>query len=111
MKLLEFGPETAKPLTAFNSRGTAIIRLPQAHPEAVIHWMYLDPGGTVGYHQAADAQLFCVVKGEGWVLGRDGKRLPIAAGQAAFWESGEWHESGTETGMQVIVIEAEKFDG
>lgn len=110
MKLLEFGPEIGKPLTAFGSRGAVIARIPQARPDVVIHWMYLEPGGTVGYHQAADAQLFCVVQGEGWVLGREAKQLPIAAGQAAFWESGEWHESGTETGMQVIVIEAEKFD-
>jgi hypothetical protein len=110
MILLDFGPETCKQLITFNSHGVVIKRLPRVRPEAVIHFMYMEPGGTVGYHQAADALLFWVWLGVGGVLGREGKRLPIAAGQAAFWESGEWHESGTEAGMLVVVIEGEKID-
>jgi hypothetical protein len=33
--------------------------------------------------------------------------VAIHAGQAAFWESGEWHASGSLSGMTSIVIEAE----
>jgi hypothetical protein len=29
---------------------------------------------------------------------------------AAFWADGEWHESGSESGMTVIVIEGETLD-
>jgi hypothetical protein len=39
-----------------------------------------------------------------------GKRTRIQAGQGAYWEDGEWHEAGTETGMIAIIIEAVWFD-
>jgi quercetin dioxygenase-like cupin family protein len=71
--------------------------------------MYLEKDGVVGYHQATVPQLFLVVQGDGWVRGKDKERLPIKAGQAAFWEAGEWHESGTDTGMVVIVVESENI--
>ena len=74
--------------------------------EAHVHCMYLGPGGRIGYHQASLPQLFLVVQGEGWVRGESPERVSIAAGRAAFWEKGEWHESGTATGMTAIVIES-----
>jgi len=56
-------------------------------------------------------QLFLVVEGEGWVRGKDdSKPVPISAGQAAFWEAGEGHESGSEEGMVAMVIEGEKLN-
>jgi quercetin dioxygenase-like cupin family protein len=69
--------------------------------------MRLGPGGVVGYHRAASHQLFAVVEGEGWVRGAGPDRIPIQAGQAALWESGEEHEAGTDTGMVAIVVEGE----
>jgi quercetin dioxygenase-like cupin family protein len=72
--------------------------------------MYLEKDGIVGYHQAVIPQLFLVVQGEGWVRGKDTEKLPIKAGQAAFWQSDEWHETGTDTGMVAIVIESPHID-
>lgn len=69
--------------------------------------MRLGANGTAGYHQATVPQLFLVVLGQGWVTGPTRERVPIAAGQAAFWEKGEWHESGSNSGMTAIVIESE----
>jgi quercetin dioxygenase-like cupin family protein len=68
--------------------------------------MYLERGDRVGYHQATVPQLFLVVQGEGWVRGKEAEKISIKAGQAAFWQTDEWHESGTDTGMVVIVIES-----
>ncbi|MCA1842805.1 MAG: hypothetical protein LC792_06355 [Actinobacteria bacterium] len=51
-------------------------------------------------------QIYWVVEGSGWVSGRDGTRLAIATGQAAVWDAGEEHESGTDTGMTVAILEA-----
>jgi quercetin dioxygenase-like cupin family protein len=68
--------------------------------------MRLGPGGVVGYHRAASHQLFAV-EGEGWVRGAGPDRIPIQAGQAALWESGEEHEAGTDTGMVAIVVEGD----
>jgi hypothetical protein len=50
------------------------------------------------------------VPGEGWVRGESSAKISIEAGQAAYWEKGEWHESGTETAMIAIVIESANLD-
>lgn len=64
------------------------------------------PGGMLGRHPAATWQVFAVVIGYGWVTGADGARLPLGEGEAAVWEPGEPHESGSDTGMTVCIVEA-----
>jgi hypothetical protein len=36
--------------------------------------------------------------------------MPISAGEAVLWEPGEEHESGSDEGMTVLVVEAEALD-
>ena len=72
--------------------------------------MHLGPGGLVGLHQAEPAQLFLVVQGSGWVRSGELAAVPISAGQAAFWESGEWHSAGSDAGMTAIVVEGESLN-
>ncbi|MFS1513715.1 cupin domain-containing protein [Chengkuizengella sp. SCS-71B] len=72
--------------------------------------MFIGRDGIVGHHQAVGAQLFLVVKGEGFVRGKEGVKTPIKEGQAAFWEPGEWHETTSDKGMTAIVIEGEDID-
>lgn len=74
--------------------------------------MRLEAGGIVGMHPASTPQLLAVVEGEGWIRGEDGARTPISAGGAVFWEKGEMHETGTDSGLVAIVVEtAELIDG
>lgn len=68
--------------------------------------MRLPPGGLVGLHQTSGPQLLAVMKGEGWIRGNDDARTLIRAGDAVFWEAGEWHETGSEAGMVALVIES-----
>jgi quercetin dioxygenase-like cupin family protein len=111
MKLFRFDPEVGKSIDAYESSGFVISKLVHLHDEADIKCAYLSPNGVIGYHQTTKEQLFVVVQGEGWVRGEiPESQRPIKAGQAAFWEEGEWHESGTETGMVVILIEGEDID-
>jgi quercetin dioxygenase-like cupin family protein len=78
------------------------------HSDAVhIACMRLGPGGRVGYHPAATYQLFAIVEGEGWVRGETGDSVPVRTGQAAFWEPGERHAAGTDTGMVAMVVEGD----
>jgi quercetin dioxygenase-like cupin family protein len=95
------------PLTALGSVNAAVRRL-GAHAQAVV--IELGPGGVVGRHPAGVAQLFVVVRGSGWVSGDDGEREQIQAGEAVVWEPGEEHESGSDDGMRVLVVEAESLD-
>jgi quercetin dioxygenase-like cupin family protein len=68
--------------------------------------MRLPPGGVIGLHQATGPQLLAVVEGKGWFRGRDGERTSVGAGDAIFWDEGDWHETGTDAGLIAIVIES-----
>jgi quercetin dioxygenase-like cupin family protein len=95
-----------RPLTAPGSMTAAVRRLAtQAHVVVI----ELGPGGIVGRHLAGVAQLFVVVRGSGWASGGDGERVPIDAGEAVLWEPGEEHESGSDEGMTVLVVESESL--
>jgi hypothetical protein len=106
LKIYRFDAKAGQPIGFFGSDfiQVGIVRTPGA---ATVSCMYLAPQGLVGYHPATVPQLFVVVQGEGWARGQAPGRLPIAVGQAAFWEAGEWHETGTDTGLAAIVIEGE----
>ena len=108
MKLFRFDSEVAHPVERFESRGFSISRiLTNMSNVQRIGCLNLDKNGVVGFHQATCPQLFLVVDGSGWVAGESRQRIPIAAGQAAFWNTNEWHESGTDFGMRAIAIEAD----
>lgn len=111
MKLFRFDAEVGKSIEAFGSSGFTLSRLVHPFGETDIKCAYLSLKGLIAYHQTMKNQLFVVMQGEGWVRGEAPEsRRSIRAGQAAFWEGGEWHESGTETGMIVILIEGESID-
>jgi mannose-6-phosphate isomerase-like protein (cupin superfamily) len=111
MKMFRFDPEVGKRIDAFGSMGLVISKLVRLSDETDIQCAYLGAHGVIGYHPTTKDQLFVVVQGEGWVRGDSlESQHPIKAGQSAFWEAGEWHESGTEAGMIVILIEGEQMD-
>jgi quercetin dioxygenase-like cupin family protein len=99
--------EGEREVTAPGSLNARVRRL-AADAHAVV--MEIGPGGVVGRHPAGVPQLFAVVRGEGWVSGGDGERMPISAGEAVLWQPGEEHESGSDEGMTVLVVEAEALD-
>jgi quercetin dioxygenase-like cupin family protein len=68
--------------------------------------MRLAPGGVIGLHPAASAQILAVVEGDGWIRGADESKTPIGVGGAVFWSEGEVHEAGTDTGLVAIVVES-----
>ena len=110
MKIYRFDSGVGRAIDMFGSSHLTLSRVVRLAGEAQIVCMYLGPKGLVGFHQATVRQLFLVVEGSGWVRGEAPERVPIAVGLAAFWEAGEWHESGSETGMTAIVIESEAID-
>ncbi len=44
------------------------------------------------------------------MTGADRQRVHVAPFEAAFWEAGEWHESGTDEGMIAVVLEGEMVE-
>jgi hypothetical protein len=122
MRVFSFEPNRGRPLTRWvDAKGVAHVVDPKTSKVVIapvfasnapsrFACFHIGPGGFIPRHPAVGAQLFAVVEGAGWVSGSDGNRIPIRAGQAAYWESDELHESGTDKGMRVIVVEGDSFD-
>ncbi len=105
MERFGFGPEDAftprderlenvslSPLTAPGTAQAAIFRL--------------GPGGRIARHPAAAPQVLAVLDGAGLVSGADGEFRPIGPGEAVFWAAGEVHETVSEHGLMVLIVEA-----
>lgn len=107
MHLFRFDPEVGNSITHFNSQNIRMSHLFSGANGIHIIVAYIQPDGVIGYHQAASNQLFCVIKGSGWVRDEHSERITISEGQAAYWKVGEWHESGSPTGMTVLILESE----
>jgi quercetin dioxygenase-like cupin family protein len=122
VRLFSFDPSSGRPLTQWTDAKGVSHRVDPKTSRVVISPVFaaqvssrsacfhIGKGGFIPRHPATGPQLFAVVEGRGWVSGDDGTKVPIHADQAAFWDAGEVHESGTEDGMKVIVVECESFD-
>lgn len=123
MQLYHFEQTLSYSLKDFAGKNVDVLRLALILADSTVTCLYFQPGGLINAHPAgipADRiddpdmhgvnQLFLVVQGAGWVRSGDGERVPVNAGQAAFWRAREWHESGSDEGMTVIVIEGDGID-
>jgi len=109
VRLLDFGAARAFAISGFGSRSAAASPLTLPDGDAHVVCLRIGAGGVLGRHPASVDQIFVVVEGEGWVRDPDGERVPVTAGKAVYWEAGEEHESGSDTGMTAIVVEAERL--
>ncbi len=107
MKIIQLEELEGNQITHYGSRKASIARIAHLTRLTELNAIIIKPGGLLGYHPAEGPQFFIVIKGRGWVRAENGPRLPIQAGQAAFWMPGEEHESGSDTGMTVLVIEGD----
>ena len=110
MRLYRFDASSGRPIGQFGSLNLVMSPIQRGQGHFQLGCMHIGPGGLVGRHRAAGPQLFLVVQGTGWVSGEEGIRVPIATGRAAFWSDGEWHESGSDTGLDAFVLEADTLD-
>lgn len=108
MKLYRFTKETGKKITKFDS-DFVMSRITQTEKPVHIGCVHLDVAGLIGYHQAVVPQLLLLVSGEGWVRSEDDTSVKVQSGDAVFWDSGEWHETRTDSGLTAIVIESEEL--
>ena len=110
MRLFRFDMSTAHAIKQFDSHQAAISHLIKTDEPCSVVCIYLGAGGILGGHPAVSNQLFLIVSGAGWVATEDGETVELKAGMAAFWEAGEWHESGSHNGLMAIVIEGDGID-
>lgn len=108
MELFRFGEETGNHFTHYDSN-FIMSRLLITQKPTRIGCMHLEANGLIGFHQASVPQLLLIVDGQGWVRSDDLEKVHVQKGDAAFWVIGEGHETGTDTGLTAIVIEAEEL--
>ena len=99
--------DQAREISEFGSRGALITPLVKLNADALVHRIRFDPHSLIGMHQAVGSQLFIVSEGSGWVRTNDEGKVYVSGGDMVYWMHGEWHESGTEQGMTVIIIEGQ----
>ena len=92
------------------SQGLRATRIAAGNGQVNLTCLSVEPGGVIGTHPATEAQLFLVMAGEGWTVGPDGERVPIAAGWGVRWDAGESHTTGTETGLTALAVEGDPLD-
>nr|WP_207627740.1 MULTISPECIES: cupin [Bacillaceae] len=93
----------------YNSVSAYYSKIIKTEGQTNIGFIDIDKGGIVGYHKAPVPQLFIVVKGDGWIEGEDNIRITLKSGEGVFWEKGEGHFSGSETGLTALVLQSEKL--
>ena len=102
-------PAPGRRIDRFDSVGFSHRRLAVSE-HVYVSRIVLDPGGRIGRHAAASAQLLVVVAGSGLVSGSDGAERRVESGAAVLWDTGEEHETRTETGLAAIVVEADALE-
>ncbi|MEV0534322.1 hypothetical protein [Kitasatospora sp. NPDC050463] len=107
MKILGINEITGTETTAYGSTGVRRVRVHGGGGPAAVNIMHLASGGRLGRHVAPVPQVLIVTDGQGWVSGTDGEAKALAQGQAACWSAGEEHETWTDTGMTVLIVEAQ----
>jgi len=109
MQVFEFLRHQAQPIQLFDSTSAASLHLGDGMGEAHMYCIYLGPGGEIGAHRAGFGQLFLIVEGSGWVAGEDGRRVPLSAGQGAYFAPGEMHSKGSDRGATVIMVQVSEL--
>lgn len=104
--MIKGGAEISTAITQWGSRGVnlGVIGEYDDQPFARVQMVRFDAGGTIGAHPTGPWQVFAVVEGFGWVRAGD-VRAEVAAGDVVVWEPGEEHDSGTDEGMLVCIIQ------
>jgi quercetin dioxygenase-like cupin family protein len=92
-------------VSTYESRRTSAVRVADGHGEAHAYWLQFEAGGAIGRHEAGYGQLFIVLAGHGWVSGREGDRLEVAAGDVVLFDRGEQHAKGSDTGMTAVMVQ------
>ena len=109
IRLLDFAPKSARPISQFGSTGASSVELAHGNGESHAYAVHFEPGGSIGPHPAGFDQLFLAVQGSGCVAGADGVRVSVGAQRGVFVPCGEIHSKGSETGMLALMVQASTF--
>ena len=110
MKIFRIDSDNEYEITEHGSTSVFVSSFVDIDRSASIHWMHFDPRGLIGRHSLTSPQIFLIVEGEGWVKSDNPEPIPVMKGDGVFWETGDWQEAGSDSGMTVILMESKLPD-
>jgi len=110
MKIFNFTQEFANQIINYDSVDAFYKKIMRTVEPTSISFMYIEQGGIVGMHEAPVPQLFIVIQGEGWICGADKEKIFLKAGEGVFWQTGQAHESGSDSGLTALVLESKQIN-
>ena len=105
MRILTLGDGTTRQVHAHGSSGFEWGALTEPGARVMMSTATLEPGGTIGRHDAHDRQLLILLSGSVTVVNGDGGGAALMPGQAAVCEAGESHEARTDGGATLLFVE------
>jgi quercetin dioxygenase-like cupin family protein len=105
MRVVRVNPESALPITSFESVAASGVPIADGAGEAHVYSIVFEPGGSIGPHEASFCQLFLPVRGSGWVAGEDGVRREVRPGEGGYISRGEVHSKGSQAGLTALMIQ------
>lgn len=106
MRVIQLGL-APRAIADFGSRGAFLTPMADFQDCHMVR-LQLDAGGHLGRHEAAGPQVMVVLRGEGEVSGQKRNAVAVRPGAVVVWESGEKHETRTQSGMDVLIVEGWK---
>jgi hypothetical protein len=110
MRVIEFTPDRAEPISLFESVASSAVALGHGSGEVHVYAVHFGKNSSIGAHPTGFCQLFLVVQGSGWAAGQDGRRVNLRVGQGVFFERGEMHSKGSDTGMIALMVQGTQID-
>ena len=109
MDVIEFSVDQAREIERYSSFAASSVELAHGRGESHVYAVYIEPGGSIGSHEAGFDQLFLIVRGSGWASDADGAKYELREGQGAVIRKGEMHSKGSDAGMFAIMVQASAF--
>ena len=105
MLKLDLANLTSETIDRFRSQAATYARIADMGPGGAVAVIHLGPQGRLGLHPARVPQLMVVAAGFGYARGEDEAVQRIGLGDAVVWARGEEHETWTDGGMVLLIIE------
>lgn len=106
MRIFRFDQEGETELKEYESANVFISPFLQTDRGIALHCLSFELRGKIGPHQIMSSHLFLITRGKGWVRSDTPDPIEVESGNGVFWETGEWLEVGSGTGMTAIVVES-----
>jgi len=104
---LDLANLTGVTVDRFGSQAATYLRIADMGPGGAVGVIHLGPQGRVGLHPAPVPQLMVVAAGSGYAHGEGEAVERIGLGDAVVWASGEEHETWTDGGMVLLIVETD----